>query len=138
MLVVLVLLAAGGGRVSGCHSRSGEDAERVGVGGHVSPRVSHVSRVQVYSHQGTEPTFEKEEAAAVARGSEDAGAGGEEPEHVREEGEMKVTLGNMSRVPCRSVYLVVLQKSSIRSFVIAEKASTRAFSWLNALSPLSM
>ena len=63
----------------------------------------HVSRVQVYSHQGTEPTFEKEEAAAVARGSEDAAAGGEELEHVREEGEMKVTLGNMSRVPCRSV-----------------------------------
>ena len=63
MLVVLVLLAAGGGRVSGCHSRSGEDAERVGVGGHVSPHVSHVSLVQVYSHQGTEPTFEKEEAA---------------------------------------------------------------------------
>ena len=96
MLVVLVLLAAGGGRVSGCHSRSGEDAERVGVGGHVSPRVSHVSRVQVYSHQGTEPTFEKEEAAAVARGSEDAAAGGEQLEHVREEGEMKVTLGSMS------------------------------------------
>ena len=50
MLVVLVLLAATGGRVSGCHSRSGEDAERVGVGGHVaqcrvSPHVSHVSRV---------------------------------------------------------------------------------------------
>ena len=99
MLVVLVLLAAGGGRVSGCHSRSGEDAERVGVGGHVSPRVSHVSRVQVYSHQGTEPTFEKEEAAAVARGSEDAAAGGEEQEHVREEGEMKVTLGSMSHCP---------------------------------------
>ena len=108
MLVVLVLLAATGGRVSGCHSRSGEDAERVGVGGHVaqcrvSPHVSHVSRVQVYSHQGTEPTFEKEEAAAVDRGSDDAAAGGEEQEHVREEGEMKVTLGSMSRVPCRSV-----------------------------------
>ena len=103
MLVVLVLLAAAGGRVSGCHSRSGEDAERVGVGGHVSPHVSHVSRVQVYSHQGTEPTFEKEDGAAVDRGSEDAAAGGGEQEHVREEGEMKVTLGSMSRVPCRSV-----------------------------------
>ena len=103
MLVVLVLLAVAGGRVSGCHSRSGEDAERVGVGGHVSPHVSHVSRVQVYSHQGTEPTFEKEEAAAVDRGSDDAAAGGGEQEHVREEGEMKVTLGSMSRVPCRSV-----------------------------------
>ena len=43
MLVVLVVLAAGEGCVSGCHSRSGEDAER--VGGHVSRHVSHVSRV---------------------------------------------------------------------------------------------
>ena len=108
MLVVLVLLAVAGGRVSGCHSRSGEDAERVGVGGHVSPHVSHVSRVQVYSHQGTEPTFEKEEAAAVDRGSDDAAAGGGEQEHVREEGEMKVSLGSVShcpvsRVPSRSV-----------------------------------
>ena len=108
MLVVLVLLAATGGRVSGCHSRSGEDAERVGVGGHVaqchvSPHVSHVSRVQVYSHQGTEPTFEKEEAAAVDRGSDDAAAGGEEQEHVREEGEMKVSLGSVSRVGVCSV-----------------------------------
>ena len=113
MLVVLLLLAVAGGRVSGCHSRSGEDAERVGVGGHVaqcrvSPHVSHVSRVQVYSHQGTEPTFEKDEGAAVDRGSDDAAAGGGEQEHVREEGEMKVTLSSMSdcpvsRVPSRSV-----------------------------------
>ena len=111
MLVVLVLLAVAGGRVSGCHSRSGEDAER--VGGHVaqcrvSPHVSHVSLVQVYSHQGTEPTFEKDEGAAVDRGSDDAAAGGGEQEHVREEGEMKVILGSVShcpvsRVPSRSV-----------------------------------
>jgi len=62
--------------VSGCHSRSGEDTDRV----------------KVYSHQGTEPTFEKETpggADASANAADEANDADDETRE-REQGELKV------------------------------------------------
>ena len=65
-LVVLLTLSQVSYRVSGCQSRSGEDTERV------------------YSHQGTEPTFEKEAEAETGATDQD------DESKIRETGEIKV------------------------------------------------
>ena len=71
-LVVLLTLSHVSYHVSGCHSRSGEDTERV------------------YSHQGTEPSFEKE-AEAVQDNTVDSGATDQDDDNkIRETGEIKV------------------------------------------------
>ena len=71
-LLVLLTLSHVSYRVSGCHSRSGEDTERV------------------YSHQGTEPSFEKE-AEAVQDNTVDTGATDQDDDSkIRETGEIKV------------------------------------------------
>ena len=67
MLARLVSLVALVSLVSGCQSRSGEDSERV------------------YSHQGTEPSFDKD---APAVNSDESAA--DEESRSREEGEVKV------------------------------------------------
>ena len=71
-LVILLTLSHFSDLVSGCQSRSGEDTERV------------------YSHQGTEPSFDKE-AEAVQDNSVDTGAADQDDDSkIREEGEIKV------------------------------------------------
>ena len=65
-LVMLLALSHVSYHVSGCQSRSGEDTERV------------------YSHQGTEPNFEKE--AEVETGETDQ----DDDSKIRETGEIKV------------------------------------------------
>lgn len=65
-LVVLLALSQVSYRVSGCQSRSGEDTERV------------------YSHQGTEPTFEKEVETETGATDKD------DDSKIRETGEIKV------------------------------------------------
>ena len=71
-LLVLLTLSHVSDRVSACQSRSGEDTERV------------------FSHQGTEPSFEKE-TEAVQDNSVDTGAPDQDDDtKIRETGEIKV------------------------------------------------
>ena len=59
--------------VSGCQSRSGEDTERV------------------YSHQGAEPTYEKEDEAASVN-TADSEPDQDDEDKIRENGEVKVRM----------------------------------------------
>ena len=74
MISLVVLLTLGHvPDVSGCQSRSGEDTERV------------------YSHQGAEPTYEKEDEAASIN-TADSEPDQDDENKIRENGEIKVRM----------------------------------------------
>ena len=60
--------------VSGCRSRSGEDSERD----------------KVYSHQGTEPNWDKDAPVKSSEAVDEDGDGGDDENRAREDGEIKV------------------------------------------------
>ena len=91
-LVLSVLLLANDNlqSVSGCRSRSGEDSDRD----------------KVYSHQGTEPNWDKDAPVKSSEAVEEDG--GDDENRAREDGEIKVT--RLSKLNKKSYFpmLVIL------------------------------
>ena len=106
-LVLSVLLLSNNNlqSVSGCRSRSGEDSDRD----------------KVYSHQGTEPNWDKDAPVKGSEAGEKDGDGGDDENRAREDGEIKVKQDRAFRVKLNKKRYIEVSNAILVLLVILKR-----------------